>query len=333
MIPFDPFFIVCSEGTGSTLLAALLDRHSQVAVPPETFFFSDVVHAWGFRRPARSHAQLFKALMKGQAGEFDMDHAALRQSFEQGPCGMAWLLECLLKEYARHKAKPRAGEKCALHIFYLDELMAWFPRAKVLVTVRDGRDAVRYMLRPPNLSGRVSLKCCNWSMKMGLALSQKRRYPDRVMFVPFEEMVADPRAMLKKVDAFLGLAFEERQLDLAVKPGVFLRRQNPYKEKVTQAPDQSRALAWKRDMPRTLVWKMNAILGPRLKQLGYSESGLEGCPWHLRLAFHLNRAFWVPVFWVFVKLRGLVIYDRLKRPLRRRAAQRAGAKGEKGEGG
>jgi len=42
---FQPVFIVGCERSGTTLLASLLDRHSELAVTPETHFIDDIAHS------------------------------------------------------------------------------------------------------------------------------------------------------------------------------------------------------------------------------------------------------------------------------------------------
>jgi hypothetical protein len=66
---FKPFFIVGCPRSGTTLLSVLLDRHSSVAVPPETFFF----HVFsGVSRQRLMHSVMGNSLEKlGYKNDFD----------------------------------------------------------------------------------------------------------------------------------------------------------------------------------------------------------------------------------------------------------------------
>ena len=73
----------------------------------------------------------------------------------------------MLEEHARRNHKPRAGEKSILHVLYAQELLDWYPGAKVLGILRDGRDVVASMMRPPWHPDKLRAKCCNWRLKTG----------------------------------------------------------------------------------------------------------------------------------------------------------------------
>jgi hypothetical protein len=309
---FAPIFVVGCERSGTTLLAAMLDRHSQVAVPPETLFFSDVVHHAFWRRPSWSHASLFRAAMAGRVGEFGLDQAQLLKDFEAGPCSMPDLFRCILQAHARRMGKTRAGEKSILHVLYVPQMMRWFPEAKFLGIVRDGRDVVSSMMSSPWKPNKLRAKSCNWRLKMRLLQRWQAAYPGRFKVVRYEELLRDTSNTLAGVDAFLGLGVEAGQWDASKGTGVYLERERSYKAKVLQPLDSSRALAWKAGLSKEKAWAMDAIMGPTLRQLGYEPTDLSGCAWGRRASNALLGRLWIAGFRLLVALNGLIAYDKFR---------------------
>jgi hypothetical protein len=312
--PFAPIFVVGCERSGTTLLAAMLDRHSQVAVPPETLFFSDVVHHGFWRRGSWSHASLLRAALGGRVGEFGLDQAELLRDFQSGPCSMADLFRCILQAHARRKGKPRAGEKSILHVLYVPLLMRWYPQAKFLGIVRDGRDVVRSMMSSPWKPNKLRAKSCNWRLKMRLLLRWQKAYPGRFMTVRYEELLLETSKTLGAVDAFLGLDPEAGQLDPSQGTGVYLERERSYKAKVLEAVDSSRAFVWKKALSKGDLAAMDSIMGPTLRRLGYEATPpAPGASSGAQAAFNaIMAALWIAAFQVAVGLNGLIAYDKIR---------------------
>jgi hypothetical protein len=164
--PFRPVFIVGCERSGTTLLAVLLDRHSQLAITPETHFFLRMI---GRPRPANcrdltTHEQFLNQLFSNdRMKDLALDRAAVTARFQTRPATAPALFQCILEEYAAMHGKPRAGEKTPLHIWYVPQIIEWFPDAKIIGIVRDGRDVVRSMLAAPwTTDKRLRPHCLNW---------------------------------------------------------------------------------------------------------------------------------------------------------------------------
>ena len=140
---FEPIMIVGHPRSGTTLLATILNRHSQVAIPPELSFF---LPAHRQRRRAAVRAGSHKALLD-YARSIPHCREIAKESaeamFMEGPPSPGNLFRCMLIDYAHAQGKPRCGEKSPWHLLVVPELMAIYPRAKFLWMIRDGRDVVR----------------------------------------------------------------------------------------------------------------------------------------------------------------------------------------------
>ena len=141
--PFEPVFVVGARRSGTTLLATLLDRHSRLAVPPETHFFGHFRRCIGRDLGATQHQDLVNEFLTNRrARDMKLDPAGLLSRFSQYPADLAHLLRASLEEYAGAMGKPRAGEKTPGHLEFVPAILEWFPRARVICIVRDGRAAV-----------------------------------------------------------------------------------------------------------------------------------------------------------------------------------------------
>ena len=116
-VSFDPVFIVGSPRSGTTLLATLVDRHSRIAIPPETHFFGHFRRWVGRELGSLQHHTLVDEFLKNRrAGDMKLDRAAILSRFSRYPADLPHLLRAALEEYAARRAKPRAGEKTPGHI-------------------------------------------------------------------------------------------------------------------------------------------------------------------------------------------------------------------------
>ena len=109
--------------------------------------------------------------------------------------------------------KPRCGEKSPWHLLAVPELMAALSACQVPV------DDPRWPRRGTVLPGMPFFTwepdwwhCQTWCRAAALAECYRRRYPDRFLICRFEALVEEPVAEVKRIDEFLGLAFEPSQL-------------------------------------------------------------------------------------------------------------------------
>ena len=63
---------------------------------------------------------------------------------------------------------------------------------------------------------------------------------------------------------------------------------------------------------------MHAILAPTLLRAGYAVDAPEGRAWSRRRLNRWLAAAWIPAFALLVRLRGLILYDKIRYRWRRR---------------
>ena len=286
-------FVVGCERSGTTLLSVLLDRHSQLAMTPETHFFLSVVPRKG-RINGFSHADiLYRFFSWGRTADLHLDRARIRERFSALPPTFGHLFAVAMDEYAGMHRKPCAGEKTPFHLWKVPLILHWFPDAKIINLVRDGRDVVFSILDAPWTSEpSIRRQSFKWvkSVRYGAWLGKK--YPSSVMTVRFEDLLREPEAVMKRIDAFLGLPFEPGQLDEHRQSAVVPEWEQDWKGRATQSLDTSRIGAWtKRATPEERLI-MNSVMGRSLRTLGYEDLDIPAVPTGTRWANGLINFVW-----------------------------------------
>jgi hypothetical protein len=229
------FFVVGCPRSGTTLLAVLLDRHSALAVTPETAFFDDVAPQLDGHDGADLAGILAAWRRLPELGL--TPHSVLERVNTRRTPGA--VLDAILRLYAAANGKARCGEKTPQHLRHSATILDTFADARIVCMLRDGRD-VALSLRampwgPPTLAEAAHL----WHSSLTAADRFAARYPDRFRIVSFEALVADPERTLSGVMTFLGEPFEPRQLQTDVPSSVVLPRSLPWKGQALGSIDPS----------------------------------------------------------------------------------------------
>src|SRR4051794_22824414 len=150
-----PDFVVGSSRSGTNLLRAILNKHSEVWIAAETHYFDDLRPRLGVEAAAplspegRARAErYFLALghrpygYGGDPAQSTIDADELRALAEElgGSGDATFEAYCLLQ--ARRRGKTRWAEKTPRHVYRIDDLLAAFPEAKVVCLIRDPRAVV-----------------------------------------------------------------------------------------------------------------------------------------------------------------------------------------------
>ncbi len=290
-----PVFIVGAPRSGTTLLAVLLDRHSNISIGPETQFFTEFVpRYWTDRVPATHEELLDSGFEFKRIADFELDREELLKYFSNYELSFANLLRAIIEVYALQHSKLRPGEKSPLHLNYVPTILEQFPGAKIICILRDGRDVVRSLLKVPwAIPGnprRLGLFCIRWNDAVEEMLHyQQTLPPDVFMTVKFEDILRQPKLELEKICDFIGEEFEPGQLETVQPSSAVPDWEKDWKNKASETIDAGRIEAWRRSPDRKQLWIMNSMMGPLLKQVGYRDTGLDGCPPAMRVQLFIQK--------------------------------------------
>jgi len=233
MLPFDQraCFIAGQAKSGTTLVAALLDNHPEVLVlPQETAYFPTVLrkyHAADRRAQFEYLTQksfsrvLFGGEPKWREHEYkNFPQQKFSETFERiafDPANARRdLLALMAESYAATVGVPldrikRWIEKTPANRNHVDQILARFPHAKFLVTLRDPRAilATQIALEKTRQTKRFSVYYVIAHWRVAAKLARRVRAGDVPgLFVQFEQLVSEPAGVMKNVCDYLEIQFD-----------------------------------------------------------------------------------------------------------------------------
>ena len=306
-----PVFIVGCQRSGTTALAVMFDRHSRIAMLPETQFFYNYITRDRARRQGQTHRGLVeRALDDLFIGQSGLSAEEILEFFAPEPPTYENLFRALLKAYAIKHNKPRVAEKSCNHLFHVDEILRLYPEAKIICILRDGRDVVKSIRSVPwGRDKQWAGICRNWNRYANeMFRVQARLHADRFTLVRYEALMQSPETELRRLCEFIGEDFEPAQLaegtSSAVVPDVELK----WKGKAKGMPDAKRVGAWRSSSTPEEIALWNQYMGRNLRRTGYADTRVTGVsllkrlgwlfayvpylPGILPIAAKVNRAFW-----------------------------------------
>jgi len=258
-------FVVGCPRSGTTLLSVMLDRHSRLAMTPETSFYMEIAPALDdTRRPPLD--DILAAWSRLPELGLEPGAVVRRCGGRETP---GHVFAAILELYAERRGKPHCGEKTPGHWGKLDELMADFPAAKVVFIMRDGRDVALSITELPWWSGDLAAAAAIWRGAAETARAVVARDPARITAVRFEDLVDSPELVLTRLMDFVGLSFESRQLDTGVVTPVVLERSLPWKGRALLPIDSTRVGRWRTAAREEQASYLNDALASELAFFGY----------------------------------------------------------------
>jgi protein-tyrosine sulfotransferase len=250
--------------SGTTLLREILNRHSKLFCGPETSMFGmpfwpdNISKMWNLdEKTLKSSAQVTDNLV----------HFA--EKFYIGQSSRA--------------GKTRPADKTPNNIRVIGKLLTWFPNARFIHIIRDGRD-VSCSLRNhpkekidkgkivPALINRPIAECAQrWlsDTSSGLVYRAHPRYHE----LKYEDLVTDPETVLRELCEFLDEDYQPSMVDPSasrddnMNVGRLVNNQNS-KEKVS-----NRSLGrWRSDLTLDEKKDFDNVAGELLIALGYVDS-------------------------------------------------------------
>ena len=134
----NPVVILGVSRSGTTLLKEMLDEHSALALPSESYFVPQLWDRHG-KRPERA-AFLEDVGRLARIREWGVTRAAVDELLPAEPT-FADAIGAVYRAYADLRGKPRYGDKTPSYMQRLEVLERAFPGAQYVHLVRDGRNA------------------------------------------------------------------------------------------------------------------------------------------------------------------------------------------------
>jgi LPS sulfotransferase NodH len=286
-----PLLILGVRRSGTTLLRVMLDRHSQLAVPDESYFVPQLADRHLRRVDPDEFIDDLRRL--NTLAEWGVPLEQVRSRLSPGmPVGAA--IGTIYAVYAEQQGKRRWGDKTPMYMQNLRLLERLFPDALFVHLIRDGRDAATSFLSMPR--GIVTETwmhpstpadfACQWRTEVAAARRLGRRVGERYLEVRYEELVADVEPVLRRICGLAGLEYEPAMADYAGNVGVSAK---PHQQSLKQPPTKG-LRDWRRQMAPGDVAAFEQVAGDLLRDLGYETSHDADAAGRLRRASYAGRA-------------------------------------------
>lgn len=255
--------------SGTTLLKEMLDRHSQLAIPWESYFIPQL---WDRHRDRPDRDEFLADVARlERVASWGLTPADVAAQLPERP-SFAQAIQAIFKAYAVAHGKERFGDKTPAYMQRLDLLERAFPDAQYVHLVRDGRDAALSfvaMRRKPRFNWARPRGVLSFAAQWRLEVEGARRFGRTRPYLElrYEDLVAEPERRLREVCDFLGLPFEPAMLEYHRDVDLSGLVDHP---ELKRPPGQARS-RWREQMPTEQVERFEAIAGRLLAELGYER--------------------------------------------------------------
>ncbi|MCH2159025.1 MAG: sulfotransferase [Oleiphilaceae bacterium] len=272
-----PFFEIGVARSGTTLLSLMLDSHPKIAVPYESHFFVDL---------AKNEEQVYTDLER-EAGRIKLikwmlaqryvrewDYVPTIDEFDLCKCTtIPRMIDQLFAAYARAKGKTIWGDKTPLYISHIDILHRYFPNAKYIHVIRDGRDVALSLTEqwfgPNDFYSAIKY----WEKHVTIGRKMLAMLPKEQVFeLKLEDLVISPNEKLNEICSFLEVPYSKTMLQNYTKEAkkkVGKDRSNRLHASLSEVPKIENVTKWPAKLDRgsqAIAWE---VAGQTLEDLGY----------------------------------------------------------------
>jgi hypothetical protein len=292
-LPFEQraCFIAGQAKSGTTLLVALLDSHPELLVlPEETAYFPTVLTKYGARGRRSQFDYLTKQSLSnvlfggpckwGKRNYSTFPRDKFLQTFERTAFDLANaqqdLLVLMVKAYATTLGRPletigRWVEKTPANRNHISAIVARFPHAKILVTLRDPRAilAAQIALEKTRRTGRFSTYYVIAHWRVAAKLAKRIRGGDLPgLVVPYERLVCEPAQTMEEVCAYLEIDFNPDTVLTPTKLGRFWSGNSAARITFSQISTEP-VTRWERELSEGEIGWVEWHCGDLMPEFGY----------------------------------------------------------------
>jgi hypothetical protein len=266
-----PVLVLGVRRSGTTLLRVMLDRHSELAVPDESYFIPQLADRHLRHVQPDEFVDDLRRIDTLAEWNVPLDKVRARLT-ERMPIGVA--IATIYAVYAAERGKPRWGDKTPMYMQNLRLLERLFPDALFVHLIRDGRDAaLSFLSMPKGVTTETWMQphhaagfACQWRAEVKAARRLGRRVGgERYLEVRYEDLVGDVASVLRRVSAFARIQYEPAMSDYAGKVDVSAK---PHQQSLRRPPTAG-LRDWRSQMSPQDVGAFDQLAGDLLAELGY----------------------------------------------------------------
>lgn len=209
------FYILAMGRSGTTLLQSILDNHSGIVVPPESYFMIHLdkkygsIKNWNKQIISRFINDLYtdrpfrltwRIPKKDIVEAFEL--ATPVKSFESA-CNV--IRSTYKKSYLKKKLVC-IGDKKPLYAAFTDRLMKTSPKAKIIHMVRDPRGVGNGQINTFKKKDALALGYI-WNKQNKSILKLREKFPNQYFLLKYEDLIKEPEKTIKLICEFLNVTY------------------------------------------------------------------------------------------------------------------------------
>lgn len=215
----DPIFIIGTERSGTNLLRLILNSHSNIAIPHPPHIMKN------FSRLEPLYGDLsqdvnFKKLINDVVTTVDLHPYPWEIKVDRdrifraaGERNLINIFFAVYNQYLESTRKARWGCKSTFMIYHVALIRHYYPGARFIYMVRDGRDVAVSAKKTIFNHFSVYYSAQLWKKEQQLGIYWLHRLSkDSIFPVKYEELLRDPQSMVRSLCDFLNEPYEEGML-------------------------------------------------------------------------------------------------------------------------
>lgn len=273
------FFVVGMGRSGTSLLQAMLSVHPNVAMAPETKFYTVIRRAGKRLGRLDSDSDMACAVDLAmdywQIADMGLDRQTVQQLAASGERSWDTIFLAILTLHASKHGATRVGEKSPGHLHHISHLSHTFPEARFVHIIRDPRAVALSWKNVSFGSGRIAPRIQDWKH----AVELHRRWlkelgPERYLLVRYEDLVCNAALNLQKICDFLSLEFSQSMLSPETRADRgFSDRQTDHMANTLKPIFTSSLDQWTTELSHRQIALIEQSLADEMEEMGYSVSG------------------------------------------------------------
>ncbi|MBI9036145.1 MAG: sulfotransferase [Bacteroidales bacterium] len=281
-IPF--FFIIGRPRSGTYLLRSLLEGHPGISIPTECPLILNLFPKYGkfgFWDQNKIKDLCDDLFLHKELMNWKIDKDRLLNDW-LGMEGEARYTDFIRVLYLSHQSAfdkkeiKLLGDKNPIYSTHIDEVFNIFPNAKYIHLTRDYRDQLVSIGNVDFESNIPSLITYRWKHANARMLELRKQFPERILFVRYEDLVAKPEFWLKKMCVFLEIEYSSLMLERFNKKDEVLtdfkdKEVEKYHQSLQQPLSTSKVLVWKDKLQNSKIRIADFIAGDLAEEYGYSR--------------------------------------------------------------
>lgn len=271
-----PVFIVGAPRSGTTMLQFILDDLPNLSMPTgESHFliplfrnqhdFSNLNTRAGMRRLLQTIDDFNPIFLYGDLHGLKFDVDQLTDAFlSEQRASVRDVINGIFEHNARGRGKTRWGDKTPYYALHLDKLVEWWPDARIIHLIRDGRDVALSLFGRKHDFGAYNIYYAAqyWQKYVDICREQGRLLPaGQYLEIRYEDILNDKPAAMRAVCDFIGEPYPDTSVqDISTQPKIARQLKNVNKE--NQGKWRHTLSAWK-------IRVFESEAGSSLQQFGY----------------------------------------------------------------